>query len=103
MTYVLQEKNQESAATGWWLALRFLALLLVNTIHHQPWSDGLHAWAIVVNSPNLATVFGILHYEGHPGLWHLLLWLGSNLSGDPAVMTWTHFILAALSIVIVAK
>lgn len=34
----------------------------------------MQAWWIVVDNPDLRDVFHILHYEGHPSLWYLILW-----------------------------
>ncbi|PTX97326.1 hypothetical protein DB346_20185 [Verrucomicrobia bacterium LW23] len=42
---------------------------------HIMWRDELQAWAIVWQSPTLVALWENLRFEGHPGLWHLLLWL----------------------------
>lgn len=57
-------------------------LLVVQLSHHVMWRDELRAWPLVISSPNLFDLFQNLHYEGHPGLWHLLLWLASSFSSN---------------------
>lgn len=41
--------------------------------HHEPWVDEAQAWQLVRSMP-LGEIFRTyLRYEGHPGLWHLVL------------------------------
>jgi hypothetical protein len=43
--------------------------------HHEAWADEAQAWQIA-RTAALKDIFGTyLHYEGAPGLWHLLLWV----------------------------
>lgn len=66
------------------LTVPFLLLLAVNSLHHEMWGDELHHWGLVLASADLGALFRNLHYEPHPGLWHLLLWVPSRLTADPA-------------------
>ena len=72
------------------LGLAISAFLLFQLWHHELWSDELNAWGLVLDSHSLASLFTHLHYEGHPGLWHLLLWVASCVSGDPQTMKVVH-------------
>jgi hypothetical protein len=56
------------------LALAAYAGLVAFTIpYHEPWGDEAQAWQLVRSAP-LSEVFRTyLRYEGHPGLWHLIL------------------------------
>ncbi|MFL5251891.1 MAG: hypothetical protein ACJ8AI_03180 [Rhodopila sp.] len=56
---------------------------MVDALHHQFWGDELHAWGLVAGSANIAELFSNLHRDGHPGLWHLMLWSPSMLSLSP--------------------
>ncbi len=83
------------------MTLAFLLLLVVNTWHHEPWSDELHAWGLVLASPDPIALFRNLHYEGHPGLWHILLWLAALFTNAPLAMQGVHFVIAALVCVMI--
>jgi hypothetical protein len=62
--------------------------------HHSMWRDELNAWGLVLASPTLPSLFSNLHYEGHPGLWHLLLWVASAFSANPVAMQFVHALIA---------
>ena len=59
--------------------------LIVQLSHHVMWRDELRPWPLATSSRTLFDLFQNLHYEGHPGLWHLLLWLASSIS--PNIVT----------------
>jgi hypothetical protein len=42
--------------------------------NHRPWADEAQAWLIARDSNLSELFFTRLHYEGTPGLWHLILW-----------------------------
>ena len=69
------------------VTLPFLGLFLVELLHHQPWQDELNGWGMAVASHNLPTLYHYLHYEGHPSLWYLLLWIGTHWTHSPLGMT----------------
>ncbi|MCQ2495190.1 MAG: hypothetical protein MJ131_01215 [Lachnospiraceae bacterium] len=56
-----------------------LAMLLYTVGHfmmmlvHEPWFDEALAWLIARDSSIKQILFEAPHYEGHPGLWHLML------------------------------
>jgi hypothetical protein len=77
------------------ITLAFLAAMIANLAHHAMWRDELNAWGIVVASPTLANLFHNMHYEGHPALWHGLLWLASAVSTAPQTMQVVHGIIGA--------
>lgn len=73
------------------LALTLLvAINLIRIVRHQMWRDELQAWRMVVESPDLLTLYAHLRFEGHPGLWHLLLWPIAQWSADPLAMQLVH-------------
>ena len=84
------------------IAAAFISLMVVGIAHHQMWRDETNAWGIVLASPGLLTLFHNLHYEGHPGLWHLLLWCMSWVTSDPAGAKVVQGIIAACFISIIA-
>ncbi|HEY1588526.1 MAG TPA: hypothetical protein VGG00_02240, partial [Rhodanobacter sp.] len=76
--------------------------MAVQIARHQMWRDELHAWGLALGSPTLPALFQHLHYEGHPGLWHLLLWGVSWFWPAPAAMKAVHAIIAACFILLIA-
>jgi len=72
------------------LSLVFGAVMVAQLAHHAMWRDELNAWAMALASPTLPDLFHNLHYDGHPGLWHLLLWLASWVSVAPVMLKLVH-------------
>ena len=64
--------------------------MLSSLVNHEPWSDEIHAWGLAINSSGPAEIFRNLAYDGHPGLWHLLLWCASWISLDLWVLKVVH-------------
>ena len=52
------------------------------------------ALMIAAGSPTVVDLFQNLKYEGHPGLWHLLLWVITRFSTDPVWMQVAHIVIA---------
>ena len=68
------------------LTLPFVAFFLVQLIHHQMWRDEVNAFALARASPTLPTLFHYIHYEGHPWLWYVMLWLVTRVSSNVDAM-----------------
>src|ERR1700733_7859780 len=56
----------------------YARLLIWAFPHHEPWADEAQAWQLARTLP-FAQMFRLLSYEGHPGLWYVLLWALSRL------------------------
>jgi len=77
--------------------LTFVLLAIVNSVrlfHHAMWRDELQAFMIATASSTPFDLFTNLKYEGHPGLWHLLLWLITRFTSDPVAMQAAHLLIA---------
>jgi hypothetical protein len=72
----------------------FNALLALITLHHEMWRDELQAWLIARDTHSLPQLLHALHYEGHPALWYLLLWIPSHFSPNPAGMQVVNFFIS---------
>src|SRR5689334_1095494 len=64
----------------------FFLVNLPRLLSHGMWRDELQAWLIARDSASVGDLFFNLRYEGHPGLWHILLWLLSRLTTNPLAM-----------------
>jgi len=78
-----------------WLAVAGYAVALALLLaRHEPWRDEIQAWLLARDSPTLGDLWRNTRYEGHPLLWHLLLWLLARFTHDPAAMQVLHFAIA---------
>jgi hypothetical protein len=76
------------------LVSAFFCLSLVGVVNHEMWLDELQAWLIARDSYSLIDLFKNLKYEGHPGLWHICLYLISRFTYSPIPMQLFHLMLA---------
>jgi hypothetical protein len=84
------------------IAAAFVLLLIARIAQHSPFRDELNAWAIALDSSTPVALIGNMHYEGHPALWHAMLWLASFVSASPVMMKMVHAAIAAAIILMVA-
>ncbi len=66
----------------------FAGAVIVGGMSHEPWFDEAQAWLIARDASPAAIVGHWTHYEGSPGLWHLLLWTFQRLGGSYGAL-WT--------------
>lgn len=85
------------------LLLSFAILTWIGLLNHEMWRDELQAWFISSNSDSLVGLFNNLRYEGHPALWHLILYLISRFTENPFYMQIFHATLSILNIFIFVK
>ena len=85
-----ERRRQGAILAVAWACFTTMILLVVH--HHEPWFDEAQAWLIARDNSLFEMLFQRLHYEGTPGLWHLLLWPLAR-SGAPY---WTMSYLSAL-------
>jgi hypothetical protein len=77
--------------------LLFVLLAVYNAIRlfrHAMWRDELQAFMVAAASNTPLDLFAKLKYEGHPGLWHLLLWVVTRFTADPVAMQVLHLVIA---------
>lgn len=84
------------------VALSFLCISLALVTHHEMWRDELQAWLLSRDSNSLGELFRNLKYEGHPGLWHTILYLFSRLNAAPIVMQYFHVLIASTTAFVIA-
>lgn len=73
------------------------------TFYHEPWSDEAQAWLIARDSSLSELFFKRLHYEGTPGLWHLLLWILCRLHVSYTAMHWVTALLGVAAIYVLLR
>jgi hypothetical protein len=65
------------------------------------WRDELQAWLLARDSSNVLNLFANLKYEGHPALWHLLLFPLTRVFDSPYPMQYLHVLIATGSIYVI--
>ncbi len=55
------------------LVFLFMGLTFFLCQYHEPWYDESQAWLIARDNSIVELFTGILHYEGHPALWYLII------------------------------
>lgn len=65
---------------------------------HEMWRDEIQAWLLARDSTGPIDLHRHLKYEGHPGLWHLLLLPVTRLSWSPVGMQFLHLAIAAAAV-----
>ncbi len=77
------------------IAAFFAAFLCAVTAHHEMWRDEIQAWLFARDSATPLKMLEAMRHEGHPPLWHLLLWPLAHLTKNPVAMQVLHVALAA--------
>ena len=68
----------------------YCAIVSCLTALHGMWLDELQHWCLARDSRSLAELFYNTRNEGHPPLWHVLLFGITRLTSDPAWMQVLH-------------
>lgn len=74
--------------------LAFSVAVAVGLHQHSMWFDETQSWAIARSSSSLADLFHNLAYEGHPPLWHLVLFGLTRVTTDVRAMQVVTWIVA---------
>jgi hypothetical protein len=82
------------SAAAFSVFLLLAAINVIRTLRHAMWHDELQAFMLAAGSPTLVDLFHNLKYEGHPGLWHALLWIVTRFTTDPSAMQVLHLAIA---------
>ena len=84
------------------LTLTFFILVFIGILNHEMWRDEHQAWLIARDSSSISNLFNNLKYEGHPGLWYILLFLVTRFTHNPFAMQVLHIFIATGTIYIFA-
>lgn len=87
----------------YWGTLLFLVLLSAAVMRHEMWRDEIQAWLLARGAATPWDLLVNMKYEGHPGLWHLLIWIPARLWADPAGMQICHILIASASVFLLLR
>ena len=88
------------APTG--LVLAWLCIVLAVSAHHEFWRDEVRALSIAMDASSLSDLFRLMQDEGHPILWHLLLYGAYHATGTKLVLPILSIFLAGLAVFLLA-
>ena len=97
------KQSKTNQAFSLLLTLAFFTLVFIGILNHEMWRDELQAWLIARDSSSISELFNNLRYEGHPGLWYILLFLLTRFTHNPFSMQILHICIATGVIYIFAR
>ncbi|MDB9527135.1 hypothetical protein PN498_14125 [Oscillatoria sp. CS-180] len=81
----------------------FVLFSLIGILQHEMWRDELQAWMIARDSSSILNLIQNMAYEGHPALWHLILYGLNQFTHDPLLMQLFHVTISIWTVYIVVK
>ena len=85
------------------LTVLYLVVGGVMVVGHALWRDEAQAFLIARDSSSIGELIYNLRFEGHPPLWHLLLWVLTRVTQRPEAMQWLHLAMGATTVWVVAR
>ena len=76
------------------LALAYGWVFLVGVSRHEPWRDEIQAWMIAGTSDSIAELVAQVRSEGHPPMWHVMLFVLARFSSGVFTMQCLHAFIA---------
>ena len=100
---ITKQWRKVSFLMPWILTLIFTGGIAAVTAHHEMWRDEIQAWLLARDSLSPLELLHNIRYEGHPGLWHLILWPIAQCTGNPIGMQVAHVLIAGASALILLR
>src|SRR5262249_9174089 len=82
----------------WLLFSAWMVLVLLIASQHEFWRDEVRALSIAMDASSLSDLFRLMQDEGHPMLWHLLLYGGYQVSSSKLVLPAVSIAIAAVAV-----
>ncbi len=81
----------------------FLAVCGTLIFRHAMWVDEAQAFLIARDSHSFSDLMVNMRYEGHPPLWHFLLFIITRFTTNPMSMQALHLLMATTTVYLVAR
>ena len=94
--------NEHRGWFPWLLTAAYAVALGVGLVRHEIWRDEAQAWLLARFADSPAGVICNIADEGHPGLWHLVLWAASRVVAEVWVMQGVHWVIAVAGAALIA-
>ncbi len=89
-----------------WEALTVLGFPLAcgfELMRHPLWRDEMQPWLFARGSDSIAALVRNMHYETHPRLWYLILYVISRFTANPVAMQAANFVIIGAAITIFVR
>lgn len=99
-------KLERKVVINWIMFIVFGLITLFTTYMHECWRDESQAWLLVKDIPFFELIFSQLKYEGHPGVWYLILTPFAKLGFPYQIInyiSWAIMMLAAYLVIFKSK
>jgi hypothetical protein len=63
-----------------------MAVVIFTITRHEFWRDEVRALSLARAAASPLDLYGLVQYDGHPVLWHLLLYIGKSIVDTPLVL-----------------
>ncbi|MEY4510066.1 MAG: hypothetical protein RLZZ450_2188 [Pseudomonadota bacterium] len=84
----------------WLLVLGWAVLVALLLARHEMWRDEVRALSLAMGAHSLSELSHSLRNEGHPMLWHALLFAGYGLTGSKLVLPVVSALICAAAVVL---
>lgn len=85
------------------IVLVFFFLSFIGILNHDMWRDETQPWLIARDSSSLIKLYENLKYKGHPGLWHLCLFVINKFTYNPFAMQFFHILISTAIVYLFVK
>jgi hypothetical protein len=96
-------KDHSDAFLNAFILFVFFILSLIGIFRHEIWLDEAQHFLIARDSRNLAELFSICRFEGHPILWDILLFIITRFSSNPFWMQIIHILISCITVYFLLK
>lgn len=85
------------------LTILYFGVSLIGILHHELWLDESQSWLLARDSKSLIDLIKNTRYEGHPLLWHFLLFALTRLTQNPVWMQVLHIGISTAAVFLFLK
>ena len=100
MNMTTENKNSKNKVIPVALFAVYAILTLIGAARHELWFDEAQAWTIARDN-DIGGIFEQIHYEGHPPLWYMILFVFSRLGFSCNIMPFISWFVTGLAAAIV--
>jgi hypothetical protein len=76
---------------------------IISMMHHEMWRDESQAFLLARDSNTIADLWNNVRYEGHPILWHLILWIGLHIYSSVYIIQVIHLLIGLSTIWLIIR
>ena len=95
--------NPKSSIFNSVLIFFYFSIGAFSLFKHGMWRDELQAWLIARDSSSIPNLLFNMRYEGHPPLWHAMLYFITRFTHQPVYMQLLHLLIATLAMWVFLK